>query len=70
MSWAQLLRDRRVTKLPPSKVELDNLRSIVARSLSDAAAANLSADAQPALPYCFVKFLERLGWRIPYAVTV
>jgi hypothetical protein len=37
--------------LPPSKAELDNLRSIVARSLSDAAAANLSADAQFVMAY-------------------
>jgi hypothetical protein len=51
MSWAKLLRDRCVTKLPPSKAELDNLRSIVARSLSDAAAANLSADAQFVMAY-------------------
>lgn len=51
MSWTQLLRDRRVTKLQPSKVELDNLRSIVARSLGDAAAANLSADAQFVMTY-------------------
>jgi hypothetical protein len=32
MSWAKLLADNRVTTLPPSKAELDNLRSIVARS--------------------------------------
>jgi hypothetical protein len=32
MSWAKLLADNRVTALPPSKAELDNLRSIVARS--------------------------------------
>jgi hypothetical protein len=35
MSWAKLLADNRVTALPPSKAELDNLRSIVARSLKD-----------------------------------
>lgn len=46
MSWAKLLADRCVTKLPPSKSELDKLRSIVARSLKDAAAANLSVDAK------------------------
>ena len=37
--------------MPPGKAELDNLRSIVARSLSDAAAANLSADAQFVMAY-------------------
>jgi hypothetical protein len=45
MSWATLLADNRVTALPPSKAELDNLRSIVARSLKDVTAAGLSADA-------------------------
>jgi hypothetical protein len=35
MSWAKLLADNRLTALPPSKAELDNLRSIVARSLKD-----------------------------------
>ncbi len=48
MSWAKLLADNRVTALPPSKVELDNLRSIVARSLKDVEAAGLSADAHAA----------------------
>jgi len=51
MSWGKLLGDRRVTALPASKAELDNLRSIVARSLKDAAAANLSADAQFVMAY-------------------
>src|SRR5580700_1053841 len=40
MSWAKLLGDNRVTALPPSKAELDNLRSIVARSLKDVESAN------------------------------
>jgi hypothetical protein len=44
MSWAKLLADNRVTALPPSKAELDNLRSIVARSLKDVTAGGLSAD--------------------------
>lgn len=51
MSWAKLLDDRRVTELPSSKAELDNLRSIVVRCLKDAAAANLSADARFVLAY-------------------
>ena len=46
MRWAKLLADNRVTALPPSKAELDNLRSIVARSLKDVTAAGLSADAR------------------------
>jgi hypothetical protein len=51
MSWAKLLGDKRVAALPSSKAELDNLRSIVTRSLQDAAAANLSADAQFVMAY-------------------
>jgi hypothetical protein len=46
--------------LPPSKAELDNLRSIVARSLSDAAAANLSADAQFVMAYDAARTLSRM----------
>jgi hypothetical protein len=41
MSWAKLLAANRVTALPPNKAELDNLRSIVARSLSDVESAGL-----------------------------
>jgi hypothetical protein len=46
MSWAKLLRESRVTRVPPSKKELDNLRSIVARSLGDVTAPGLSTDAR------------------------
>ena len=46
MSWAKLLADKRVTALPPSKAELQCLRSIVARSLKDVTAPGLSADAR------------------------
>ncbi len=38
MNWAKLLTDNRVTRVAPAKAELDNLRSIVARSLNDVAA--------------------------------
>lgn len=68
MSWAKLLADRRVTKLPPSKAELDNLRSIVARSLRDATAVNLSADAQFVMAYDAVRTLSLMivsGGRVP-----
>jgi hypothetical protein len=51
MSWAKLLADNRVTALPPSKAELDNLRSIVARSLKDVESAGLSADARFIMAY-------------------
>jgi len=51
MSWGKLLADNRVTRVPPSKSELDNLRLIVARSLKDATAAGLSADARFIMAY-------------------
>jgi hypothetical protein len=51
MSWAKLLADNRVTAIPPSKSELDNLRSIVKRSLKDATAPGLSADARFIMAY-------------------
>jgi hypothetical protein len=51
MSWNKLLNDKRVTALPPTKAELDALRSIVARSLNDVAAPGLSADARFVLAY-------------------
>jgi hypothetical protein len=50
MSWAKLL-GRYVTAEPTSKAELDNLRSIVTRSLQDAVAASLSADARFVMAY-------------------
>jgi hypothetical protein len=51
MSWAKLLADNRVTRLAPSKSELDNLRSIVTRSLKDVTATGLSADARFIMAY-------------------
>jgi hypothetical protein len=39
MTWAKLLANNTVTKLPATKSEIDNQRSIVTRSLSDVAAA-------------------------------
>jgi hypothetical protein len=51
MSWAKLLSDRRVELLPPSKAELDNLRSIVKRSLKDVKVPGLSADARFVMAY-------------------
>lgn len=40
------MADKRVVKEAPSKKELDNLRSIVTRSLNDVAAKGLSEDAR------------------------
>jgi hypothetical protein len=50
MSWAKLLGSR-VAAEPPSKAELDDLRSIVVRSLKDAGTAGLSADARFVMAY-------------------
>jgi hypothetical protein len=51
MSWKKLLAEKRVTRMAPSKAELDNLRSIVTRSLKDVAAPGLSADARFIMAY-------------------
>jgi hypothetical protein len=60
MSWAKLLADNRVTALPPSKAELDNLRSIVARSLKDVTAGGLSADYRFVMAYDAARTLSLL----------
>jgi hypothetical protein len=60
MSWAKLLADNRVTALPASKAELDNLRSIVARSLKDVESAGLSADARFVMAYDGARILSLL----------
>jgi len=51
MGWEKLLADRAVTALPPTKQELDNLRSIVTRSLRDVSAPGLSVDARFVMAY-------------------
>jgi hypothetical protein len=51
MTWAKLLANHTVTLLPPTKAELTNLRSIVARSLKDVLAPGLSADARFIMAY-------------------
>ena len=50
-SWAKLLANRTVTRLQTTKAELDNLRSIVTRSLNDVKAPGLSADARFSMAY-------------------
>jgi SAV_6107-like HEPN len=51
MSWKKLLADKRVARVLPTKAELDNLRSIVTRSMKDATAPGLSADARFIMAY-------------------
>lgn len=60
MNWAKLLADNRVTALSCSKAELDNLRSIVARSLKDVQSAGLSADARFIMAYDAARTLSLL----------
>jgi hypothetical protein len=51
MTWAKLLASNNVTRQPAAKKELDNLRSIVSRSLKDVTASGLSADARFIMAY-------------------
>src|SRR6266478_3567876 len=51
MTWAKLLANNNVTRSRSSKLELDRLRSIVARSLTDVAATGLSADSRFIMAY-------------------
>lgn len=51
MSWTQLLADKRVATEPATKQELDDLRGVVARSIKDAQAINLSADGKFGFAY-------------------
>jgi hypothetical protein len=60
MSWAKLLADNRVTALAPNKPELDNLRSIVARSLKHVTAVGLSADYRFVMAYDAARTLSLL----------
>src|SRR6188508_2850291 len=51
MSWSRLLSENRVTREPSSKAELDNLRSIVQRCLSDVKATGLSDEQRFIIGY-------------------
>jgi hypothetical protein len=51
MSWKKLIANKNVVHELPSKAELDNLRSIVARSMKDVEAPGLSADARFVMAY-------------------
>jgi hypothetical protein len=46
VTWTDLLNDKRVSQLPTSKGEIDNLRSIVARNLANVAVPGLTAAAE------------------------
>lgn len=51
MTWTELLNDKCVAVQATSKGEMDNLRSIVSRSLSNVAVPGLSADVRFILAY-------------------
>jgi hypothetical protein len=51
VTWTELLNRNRVTAEPTSKSEIDNLRSIVTRSLANVAVAGLSTDIRFILAY-------------------
>lgn len=60
MSWQKLLANNVVTKLAPTKVELDNLRRIVTRSLNDVTAKGLSTDARFIMSYDAARTLSAM----------
>jgi hypothetical protein len=51
VTWTELLNRRIVTADPTSKGEIDNLRSIVSRSLANVAIAGLATDIRFILAY-------------------
>jgi uncharacterized protein (UPF0332 family) len=51
VTWTKLLANREVQKHRTSKNELDNMRTLIARDLADAAVQQLSADRRFATAY-------------------
>jgi len=51
VTWAKLLANKEVQKHRTSKTELDEMRNLIARDLTDAALTGLSADRQFATAY-------------------
>ena len=58
MAWTDLLHDKRVSQLPTSKGEIDNLRSIVCRNLANVAVPGLAADIRFILAYDVARTLS------------
>lgn len=63
MSWTRLSTDKKVVAEPPSKLELDNLRSIVIRRLKDVAVHGLSTDARFIMAYDAARTLSLIAVR-------
>jgi hypothetical protein len=61
MSWQQLLTAHRVQRHTPSRHELDGLRAVVARDLSDAKVPGLSADRKFATAYNAILPLAKMA---------
>ena len=51
MTWTSLLANKEAQKHGTSKKELDNMRALIARDLTDAGIAGLSADRRFATAY-------------------
>lgn len=51
MTWQELLRQKRVQRLPTEREEIEALRRVVERDLADAAISGLSTDARAGLSY-------------------
>jgi hypothetical protein len=51
VTWTELLNRKIVTSDPTSKSEIDNLRSIVSRSLANVSIAGLATDIRFILAY-------------------
>ena len=51
MTWTNLLTNKEAQKHKTSKTEMDNMRALIARDLSDAGIAGLSADRRFATAY-------------------
>jgi hypothetical protein len=61
MSWQQLLTAHRVQRHTPSRHELDGLRAVVARDLSDARVPGLSTDRRFATAYNAVLQMAKMA---------
>ena len=65
MSWKQLLAQRKVQLHTTIKQELDGLRALIERDLTDTALAGLSADRRFAHGLEHVSRLEWIGIQVP-----
>jgi hypothetical protein len=69
MSWKKLLADKRVTRVPPSKAELDNLRSIVTRSIVKTAPLPAGAQFLNVIDSVFSGSYDQTVWPVIFGIT-